>query len=318
MAFKIELQERFKPWLNAPENSYESIVTRIFSLFSKKNIGLQFTQESKHIVPSIYMGLRYKLLRQTAESMTAAVVFFKRSTSGTKFGFFLIFIPANSAGLYYLLFIQFSSSFNYGLRLYEQLIIIANWTLLELVTLKVALSLKYEKGLIRFGKLQPISVEVGGGIFGMILVMPLLMMSLLVSVESILSSGPVLLLQFITSFCLTFFLGLLIGVSLSRITKKRDLKFVIPVFFKGFFLLSPMFNRNTESPGLLSFFSELSIINAPLKISSIGYSTYYFPTILLITLYLGQIAFFWIVIYSARKRGNLEKPDMRAMWNEIG
>lgn len=102
MSLKLILDVRFKPWLNAPENSYASVVEKIFRIFSKRKIQVQFSRESKESVPSLYFGLRYKFLSSLAGALTAGVVFFKRSTSGTKYGFFLIFLPLNSAGLYYL------------------------------------------------------------------------------------------------------------------------------------------------------------------------------------------------------------------------
>jgi hypothetical protein len=316
MGYKVILERRFKPWLNAPENTYERIVESIFKLFSRRKIQARFKQDSQTSVPSLYFGLRYGFLSYLAEALTAAAVFFRRSTAGTKYGFLLVFVPVNSAGLYYLLFIQFSSNFNYGLQLYEQFFLIANWTLLEIVTLKVALSLKYEKGLIQLGKLQPINVEIGAGIFGLFLSLPLVILSFIISIEKVTSLGIIVFLQLLISLSLNFCLGIILGVLLSRMTNKRDLKFIIPVFFKISFLFSPMFNRLTETPGFFTYFSEISIFNSSLKITSIGYSTSYIQEYYLVLIYLMQVIFIALLIGVKKKKVHLERPNLNAIWSE--
>lgn len=316
MGLKLILDVRFKPWLSAPENTYESIVATIFKIFSKRKIQVQFTQESQESVPSLYFGLRYKFLSSLAGALTAGVVFFKRSTSGTKYGFFLVFLPVNSAGLYYLLFIQFSSNFNYGLQLHEQLFLVANWTLLEIVTLKVALSLKYEKGLIQSGKLRPLEVEMGAGLFGLFLSLPLIIFSLIAAIGKVASLGIFVLIELLILVILNFWLGLFFGIVLSRITSKRDLKFIIPIFFKVLFLFSPMFNRITDSPGFFTYLSEISIFNLSFKLANVGYSTGYLPLYLLLLTYLTQV-FLGIFIFAARSRKvHLVTPSFRAVWFE--
>jgi ABC-type polysaccharide/polyol phosphate export permease len=316
MGLKLILDVRFKPWLNAPENTYESIVAIIFKIFSKRKIQLQFTQESQESVPSLYFGLRYKFLSSLAGALTAGVVFFKRSTSGTKYGFFLVFLPVNSVGLYYLLFIQFSSNFNYGLQLHEQLFLVANWTLLEIVTLKVALSLKYEKGLIQSGKLRPLEVEMGAGLFGLFLSLPLIIFSLIAAIGKVASQGIFVLIELLILVILNFWLGLFFGIVLSRITSKRDLKFIIPIFFKVLFLFSPMFNRITDSPGFFTYLSEISIFNLSFKLANVGYSTGYLPLYLLLLTYLAQV-FLGIFIFAAMSRKvHLVTPSFRAVWFE--
>lgn len=314
MGLKLILDVRFKPWLNAPENTYESIVATIFKIFSKRKIQVQFTQESQESVPSLYFALRYKFLSGLAGALTAGVVFFRRSTSGTKYGFFLVFLPINSAGLYYLLFIQFSSNFNYGLQLYEQLFLFANWTLLEIVTLKVALSLKYEKGLIQSGRLRPLEVEMGAGLFGLFLSLPLIIFSLIAAIGKVASLGIFVLVELLILVILNFWFGLFFGIVLSRITSKRDLKFIIPIFFKVLFLFSPMFNRITDSPGLFTYLSEISIFNLSFKLANVGYSTGYLPLYLLLLTYLAQVVL-GIFIFAARSRKiHLVTPSFRAVW----
>lgn len=314
MSLKLILDVRFKPWLNAPENTYESIVEVIFKLFSKRKIQLQFTQESQESVPSLYFALKNRFFSALAGALTAAVVFFKRSTSGTKYGFFLVFLPVNSAGLYYLLFIQFSSNFNYGLQLYEQLFLIANWTLLEIVTLKVALSLKYEKGLIQLGRLQPVNVEMGAGLFGLFLSLPLLIFSSIIAVGKVASLGIFIFVELLILVSLNFCFGVIFGVMLSRITSKRDLKFIIPIFFKVLFLFSPMFSRVTESPGFFTYLSEISIFNFSFKLSSVGYSTSYLPLYILILTYLVQVVLMTFIFATRKKNVNPERPNLKAVW----
>jgi hypothetical protein len=314
MGLKLILDVRFKPWLNAPENSYESIVGIIFKIFSKRKIQLQFTQESLESVPSLYFGLRYKFLSSLAGALTAGVVFFKRSTSGTKYGFFLVFLPVNSAGLYYLLFIQFSSNFNYGLQLHEQLFLVTNWTLLEIVTLKVALSLKYEKGLIQAGRLRPIDVEMGAGLFGLFLSLPLVVFSLIIAVGKVTSLGIFVLVELLVLVILNFCFGVFFGVVLSRITSKRDLKFLIPIFFKILFLFSPMFSRITESPGFFTYFSEISIFNLSFRLASVGYSTGYLPINFLLLTYFIQVVLVIFIFTVGKKKVHLVAPNLRALW----
>ena len=314
MGLKLILDVRFKPWLNAPENKYESIVAIIFRIFSKRKIQLQFTQESQASVPSLYFGLRYKFLSSLAGALTAGVVFFKRSISGTKYGFFLVFLPVNSAGLYYLLFIQFSSNFNYGLQLHEQLFLVTNWTLLEIVTLKVALSLKYEKGLIQSGRLRPIEVEVGAGLFGLFLSLPLVVFSLTIAIGKVTSLGIFLLIELLVLVILNFCFGVLFGVVLSRITNKRDLKFLIPIFFKILFLFSPMFSRITDSPGIFTYFSEVFIFNLPFRLVSVGYSTSYLTNYFLLLTYFIQVVLMIFIFTVGKKRVHLVTPNLSAVW----
>jgi|688.fasta_scaffold175161_3 ABC-type polysaccharide/polyol phosphate export permease len=273
MSLKIHLEQNFKPWLGASFGSYELLVKKVSKYISRKDFKIQFDSQSMKTVNSIFFWIDSKILFLCAETLVSAIVFFNRAIAGSKFGKVLVFVPTLSSGIYYLFIILFTSNFNYSLSIRDQLLILAAWSSIENIATKGGLSLKYEKGLYEFGKISLIAIELGACLFGFILSIPLVIIALVTSIIYPSSSLANSFLTFLICIFLSGVVGVLVGLALSRVTTWRDAKFILPILFKFLFLFTPIFNRQTDSPGPLIYFSELNLLNLPFFAGQVGYQT---------------------------------------------
>lgn len=264
---KFQSNKNYRPWPSASHTEYQELVLRVSSRFSRKLIVISEDKDSNEILNSITSESLGSIKKFFTESIISAFIFRNRAIASTKFGKYLLFIPNTFSFIYMLLMLTIASGFNSPQRLTSQLLILLTWSIFEQVILKASLALKYEKGMLKNLHLSRRSIQFGNVLYGISAYLPasiLVFIILAIFETKILLSGFLLLL-------ISIIYGTLIGMTLSTLSTQRDLKFIIPTITKIFFLVSPVFPRETNPHGVLTFLYSYSPFNFPFFLTGVGY-----------------------------------------------